>query len=333
MPAALRTLLQQQHLQGHSDFKRRYMEVAASLGEVGTPPSKAQFYKWLSGNMRGLPYAHHCRVLEGMFPGWRVAELFEEADFDGLAAAPSMAPTKSVVDFADFVGREISSRGVTLVYPTFSLGDDALQALADAGLPRQECYVKRNSPFRAAHRIDVPVAVAENDLRALVYVLSMLRRQAPIAFDIASDHTVVQACDRAFISFGLSSNDCTHMYIRSTDEPLFTIKDDSAQTHYLEYLELADGTTFRSTDETNVGIIARVQPDRTHPGRSWFFCAGLGPRGTGGAAWFFANHWQVLSDRARRNDFVAVLTVQSYSDQTAHLDHVLVVPDSAKGAA
>jgi hypothetical protein len=239
------------------------------------------------------------------------------------------------VDFVDFVGDEIASQGVTLAYPTFALGDAALGALTTAGLRRQEYYAKRDSPFAVAHRIDVPVAVAENDLRALVYVLSTLQRHAPIEFDIASDATVVQACDRAFISFGLSSNDCTHMYMQSTERPLFTLQDDSTGSQYLEFLRLADGREFRSTDSTNIGIVARVQPDRTHPGRQWFFCAGLGPRGTAGAAWFFANHWQVLNERARGGDFVAVLAVQSYSDQTAHLDHMLVVPegDKARGAA
>jgi hypothetical protein len=43
-------------------------------------PSKAQFYRWLSGELVGLPYPDHCRILEGMFPGWRVDQLFQAHD-------------------------------------------------------------------------------------------------------------------------------------------------------------------------------------------------------------------------------------------------------------
>jgi hypothetical protein len=53
--------------------------VAAKLDKelVGTYPSKAQFYRWLSGDLVGLPYADHCRILENMFPDWKAEQLFE----------------------------------------------------------------------------------------------------------------------------------------------------------------------------------------------------------------------------------------------------------------
>lgn len=75
----LKVLLKQRHLQGHRSFLREYDKVAAKLERelVGSGPSKAQFYRWLSGELTGLPYAHHCRVLEGMFPDWAVDQLFQ----------------------------------------------------------------------------------------------------------------------------------------------------------------------------------------------------------------------------------------------------------------
>jgi hypothetical protein len=78
-PTLLKVLLRQRHLQAHSAFRREYDKVAAKIDRdlVGRAPAKAQFYRWLSGELTGLPYAHHCRVLEGMFPDWSVEQLFQ----------------------------------------------------------------------------------------------------------------------------------------------------------------------------------------------------------------------------------------------------------------
>jgi Domain of unknown function (DUF5919) len=81
-PIALKVLLQQRHLQGHRAFCREYDKVATELDKSleRTWPSKAQFYRWLSGELVGLPYADHCRILENMFPGWTAARLFDAYD-------------------------------------------------------------------------------------------------------------------------------------------------------------------------------------------------------------------------------------------------------------
>ncbi|MGH3965368.1 MAG: hypothetical protein ACRDRY_19255 [Pseudonocardiaceae bacterium] len=81
-PIVLKVLLQHRHLQTHSTFCREYDRVAADIDRTlkGGWPSKAQFYRWLSGDLVGLPYADHCRILEGMFPGWKVDQLFQTHD-------------------------------------------------------------------------------------------------------------------------------------------------------------------------------------------------------------------------------------------------------------
>ena len=100
-PVVLKVLLQHRHLQTHSAFSREYNRVAAGIDPTlrGSGPSKAQFYRWLSGDLVGLPYADHCRVLEGMFPGWRVDQLFQTHDggigFMPEPAAPSAATPTS----------------------------------------------------------------------------------------------------------------------------------------------------------------------------------------------------------------------------------------------
>ncbi|MGK8520947.1 DUF5919 domain-containing protein [Nocardia asteroides] len=78
MGTVLKALLQQRHLQTVSAFNREYDRIAAETEPelVGAGPKKAQFYRWLSGNLASLPFPHHRRVLEIMFPGWSVDELF-----------------------------------------------------------------------------------------------------------------------------------------------------------------------------------------------------------------------------------------------------------------
>lgn len=79
-PIVLKVLLRQRHLQGHRTFCREYDKLAKQIDAelVGSWPSKAQFYRWLARDLQGLPYAHHCRILEAMFPGWTAEQLFQE---------------------------------------------------------------------------------------------------------------------------------------------------------------------------------------------------------------------------------------------------------------
>lgn len=81
-PVVLKVLLQHRHLQTHRAFCREYDRVAAKVDSTlrGGWPSKAQFYRWLAGELVGLPYPDHCRILESMFPGWTVNQLFQIYD-------------------------------------------------------------------------------------------------------------------------------------------------------------------------------------------------------------------------------------------------------------
>jgi hypothetical protein len=75
----LKVLLTQQHLQRYETFCAEYEKVALKIAPelCNTAPSKAQYYRWLSGQLKGgVPYPDACRVLEGMFSPWKVSELF-----------------------------------------------------------------------------------------------------------------------------------------------------------------------------------------------------------------------------------------------------------------
>ena len=107
---ALKVLLKKRHLHGHAAFCKEYDKAAKRLDKdlIGSHPSKAQYYRWLSGELLGLPYSDHCRVLETMFPDWTAEQLFtphaEVLDYTPDATqppepTPQQAPTNVPADF------------------------------------------------------------------------------------------------------------------------------------------------------------------------------------------------------------------------------------------
>ncbi|QVI24511.1 hypothetical protein KHQ06_18370 [Nocardia tengchongensis] len=92
----LKALLRKHHWQTHGTFLREYDKVAAKVepSMVGHGPQKAQFYRWLTGEIKGLPHPDHCRVLEAMLPGQTADQLFTpavgiESESDRLSAGES----------------------------------------------------------------------------------------------------------------------------------------------------------------------------------------------------------------------------------------------------
>lgn len=97
----LKVLLKSRHLQAYSSFAREYRKVAGKIDRAlaATEPSKAQFYRWLSGELINMPHSQHCRVLEAMFPDWSVEQLFEpysgSLDFVPKPGTTVTAPTSA----------------------------------------------------------------------------------------------------------------------------------------------------------------------------------------------------------------------------------------------
>ncbi|WP_280244108.1 hypothetical protein [Nocardia abscessus] len=329
MATVLKMLLAERHLKSHPDFLVAYDRCAAQLDPPIPPghgPAKAQYYQWLSGRMIGLPRDYHCRVLEKMFPGWTVEGLFQMANStpDGTGSL-GPGPSGTDVRLEAFLGVETTTRGTTLVYPSFELTRSSVDALRAAGISRRRVFGKQEGAF-PDRPVDVPSVVAENDFRGLLYMFSMLQRHTSIRTEVRSDRYMVAHHDRPFISFGLSGNDCTRLYPRTVERPLFIIRDSGAEDDYTPvYLELADGSGYDSGDDRNISVIARVRPcPDQYPDRYWFFCGGLRPRGTAGAGWHLADSWLSLQHRVGDREFVAVIGVDEYSDRTTSLEHLLI---------
>ncbi|GAA3053912.1 hypothetical protein [Actinokineospora globicatena] len=107
----LRELLRQRRVRGYPSFCREYSKAAAVLDSSLTHryPSKAQFYRWLSGELISLPYGEHCRVLEEMFPSWTAEQLFEP-----YAGALNVVPRPAQAAVP------MSSSELVMVHPTRS---------------------------------------------------------------------------------------------------------------------------------------------------------------------------------------------------------------------
>ncbi|MEO3855610.1 DUF5919 domain-containing protein [Acrocarpospora sp. B8E8] len=128
----LRTLLRQRHWQSYTTFCREYDKAAKQVDPclLGKWPSRAQFSRWLSGELKGLPYADHCRVLEAMFPGITTAELFSTnapavpAPRNSQEATPVVgAPVPSAT--ADVKAVYSSRSAFTAAHPPSALFDSA----------------------------------------------------------------------------------------------------------------------------------------------------------------------------------------------------------------
>ena len=98
-PVMLKILLREKHWQNYSTFCAEYDKAARRIAPdlAGRYPSRAQLHRWLTGAVRGLPYADHCRVLEEMFPGWTAEQLFAPSTGERLFTTPGTSPAPASV--------------------------------------------------------------------------------------------------------------------------------------------------------------------------------------------------------------------------------------------
>jgi hypothetical protein len=109
----LKSLLQQRHWQVYRTFCNEYDKAAKRVDPklVGSAPSRAQLHRWLAGDLKGLPYPDHCRVLEVMFPEFSATELFEisPGPSNGL---PSNNATNELTDVFETVANNLDAPDV-----------------------------------------------------------------------------------------------------------------------------------------------------------------------------------------------------------------------------
>lgn len=162
-PNLLKFLLTERHLQNYRTFCREYDKQAAVIDQslVGTYPSRAQFYRWISGEISGLPYPDHCRVLEAILSGNTAKELFSNHRRNGPdepSAEPRADSTSETIAAARAVGlrphieRAFDQPKVSVDFAGFS-GETLHGAIQE---PIDKIRVGRLRPEEIAIRILVP---------------------------------------------------------------------------------------------------------------------------------------------------------------------------------
>ncbi|SES12639.1 DUF5919 domain-containing protein [Actinokineospora terrae] len=135
----LRELLRQRRVRGYPSFCREYDKAAAKIdpGLMRGYPSKAQYYRWLSGELIGVPYGEHCRVLEQMFPNWTAEQLFGPSagaiNFVPEPAEVATASTQARPELAGLTAAYISRSEFHHQMPPHKLFDGA-SSIRMAGL-------------------------------------------------------------------------------------------------------------------------------------------------------------------------------------------------------
>ena len=151
-PVALRALLRQRHWT-YATFCAEYDKAAKSIDPklTGTWPSRAQFHRWINGELRSLPYPDACRVLEALFPGWTAEQLFGPITDEQLAraAAPTAGDEQETADPPRLdVDRLLADRfsDVSAVYATRSELISAMppHALFDSASKIRACGLSLN---------------------------------------------------------------------------------------------------------------------------------------------------------------------------------------------
>jgi hypothetical protein len=148
----LKDALRDRHWQTYATFCREYDRAAEGVDShlVGSWPSRAQLHRWLAGDLKGIPYPDHCRVLERMLPGWSIGQLFTRCGPEceqGTSTGPQISSTGDLV--------EIIHRGLATDRSTTREGKvrDRRSSGADLTSPTAELIARRLQIIGQIHRI------------------------------------------------------------------------------------------------------------------------------------------------------------------------------------
>lgn len=116
-PTVLAVLLEDRGLHRYGSFSAAYQRAAGGLDKqlAHSVPSRAQFHRWLTGELRGLPYTDHCRVLEHMLPGYSTQQLMAPSP-DRIVPAPERAVSATTAAAASPAAPSPGMAGVVAVF-------------------------------------------------------------------------------------------------------------------------------------------------------------------------------------------------------------------------
>jgi hypothetical protein len=147
----LKLLVDQQRM-SYAGFERRFNETSRRvLGKGANNPTcgETQFRRWTGGKLKGLPGPETCRVLEAMFPGYAVAELFAPPP----SADDPQAPAYNLEEQIRMTARE-AHEGAD-VTASASISDTTVDELRDqvVNLAREYYGIPPLRAFTEANRL------------------------------------------------------------------------------------------------------------------------------------------------------------------------------------
>src|SRR5229473_3197819 len=216
--------------------------------------------------------------------------------------------------FKQIFGFKASDEGITLVYEELASlvqGDKFIYCK-----PGDEASGRRLSISR-------PIPIAS--VRAVSYLSNAIGKFIRRSPAVRSDTEVRSLLDFDFICFGGPfSNAMTQTCLENAGNRLVTF--DQTINQFKRKNDTQALVNFVSGFD--YGLILKLHPVQ-FPERVWILCAGIGERGTSGAAWFLANKWKEIWKRTSDNPFAAILKVEgdvhSGRDQSAELLKLIVL--------
>jgi hypothetical protein len=205
---------------------------------------------------------------------------------------------------------------------TFALIHEELQLRKDMETcvpPGTFPYEKPGSKGPVKFTFSTRRLVPNNQVRSINYLAGAIGISVGSTPSLRSDIETQPLLDLDFVSFG------------GPESNLKTMDCQSNRGNRLAYFDQAKDLFLRISDRQplvpfekgfDYGLILKVIPAQ-FPDRVWISCAGRGEWGTSGAAWFLANKWKDLRERAGSKAFAATVRVRGLQDQSAELVDVI----------
>ncbi|MEZ0072584.1 hypothetical protein [Planotetraspora sp. GP83] len=183
-PTLLKALLLKRHQETHRAFCAEYDKVARSIDRslIGSSPSREAFGRWLKGHLKTKPQAHHCRVLERMFPGHTVAELL--APYDPVTKDSGVPQTRPEHREAATNRREVFHLGAATMAVGLAeavcRGPDLLEQVLDSGSVSEARLLFLEAEADRLGRKVPPARLLPEALTHMASVRELLTQRQPI---------------------------------------------------------------------------------------------------------------------------------------------------------
>jgi hypothetical protein len=214
--------------------------------------------------------------------------------------------------FKQVFGKRGAEEGISLVYDEFELLDKS----------ENYPYVKPGGADPFCISISRPISIAS--VRAVSYLSAAIGKFTGKPPSVRSDLEARTEMDLDFVCFGGPASNVMTATCQSNTGSHLAVFDQANR----QFLRLSDRAHLHKLDpQFDYGLILKLHPVQ-FPERVWIACEGLSERGTSGAAWFLANKWQTIRNRAGSKPFAALVRVEPDllhgRDQSAELIEFLI---------